>query len=124
MRWRSRRRGHRDGGSVGRVDPPGSGTSGWFQIVKKIEVSHDDEFLLFSFSDREIVAAIQAGFEAGLEQKKAAVLKKTQAQSTRQRSPREIPSFFIMAFKVVRGTPRRVAVALATPPVWRKTRRM
>jgi hypothetical protein len=39
-------------------------------------------------------------------------------------SLREIPSFFIMAFKVVRGTPRRVAVVLTTPPVSRKTRRM
>ena len=41
-----------------------------------------------------------------------------------QRSLREIPSFFIMAFKVVRGIPRRVAAALITPPVSRKTRRM
>jgi hypothetical protein len=100
-----------------------AGQKRWFQIVKKVELSHDDEFFLFSFLDREIVAAIQAGFEAGLEQEKAAALK-TQAQSKRQRSLREIPSFFIMAFKVVRGMPRRVAVALTTPPVSRKTRRM
>ena len=32
------------------------------------------------------------------------------------------PSFCIMAFKVVRGTPRRVAAALITPPVSRRTR--
>src|ERR1700691_5383290 len=37
-----------------------------------------------------------------------------------QKSLREIPSFCIMAFNVVRGTPRRVAAALITPPVsWR-----
>jgi hypothetical protein len=42
----------------------------------------------------------------------------------RQRSLREIPSFFIMAFRVVRGTPSRVAASLITPPVSRKTRRM
>ena len=40
------------------------------------------------------------------------------------RSARVIPSFFIMAFSVVLGTPSRVAVALITPPVSRKTRRM
>ena len=37
-----------------------------------------------------------------------------------QKSLREITSFCIMAFKVVRGTPRRLAAALITPPVsWR-----
>ena len=44
--------------------------------------------------------------------------------SVGQRSPREIPSFFIMAFKVVRGTPSRPAVSLTTPPVSRNTRRI
>ena len=39
-----------------------------------------------------------------------------------QRSVREIPSLCIMAFKVVRGTPRRAAAALLPPPVSRKTR--
>jgi len=48
----------------------------------------------------------------------------TTASSRAHRSLREIPSFFIMAFNVVRGTPRRVAAALTTPPVSRKTRRM
>jgi hypothetical protein len=32
--------------------------------------------------------------------------------------------FFIMAFSVVRGMPRRAAAALITPPVSRKMRRM
>src|SRR5439155_11444299 len=41
-----------------------------------------------------------------------------------QRLLREMPSFFIMAFRVVRGTPSRVAVMLMTPPVSRKTRRL
>ena len=36
----------------------------------------------------------------------------------------KIPSFRIMAFKVVHGTPRRVAAALITPPVFRRTRMM
>ncbi len=35
-----------------------------------------------------------------------------------------MPSFFIMAFNVVLGIPRRLAAALITPPVSRKTRRM
>ena len=35
-----------------------------------------------------------------------------------------MPSFFIMAFRVVRGIPRRAAVALTTPLVSRNTRRM
>src|ERR1700687_6143206 len=48
----------------------------------------------------------------------------TPGSTTPQRSLREIPSFFIMAFNVVRGTPSRVAVVLTTPPVSRKTRRM
>jgi hypothetical protein len=39
------------------------------------------------------------------------------------RSPREIPSFFIIAFNVVRGIPSRVAAALITPPVSRSTRK-
>ena len=33
-----------------------------------------------------------------------------------------MPSLRIMAFKVVRGTPRRVAAALIMPPVFRRTR--
>jgi hypothetical protein len=41
-----------------------------------------------------------------------------------QRSLREIPSFFIMAFNVVRGIPRRDAVVLTTPPVSRNTRKV
>src|SRR5579872_7073600 len=39
-----------------------------------------------------------------------------------QRSLREIPSFRIIAFKVVRGTPRRVAAVLTTPAAARRTR--
>ncbi len=35
-----------------------------------------------------------------------------------------MPSFFIMAFSVVRGIPNLLAAALITPPVSRKTRRI
>ena len=42
--------------------------------------------------------------------------------SVRQRSLREIPSFRMIAFKVVRGTPRRLAAVLTTPLVSRSTR--
>jgi hypothetical protein len=40
------------------------------------------------------------------------------------KSLREIPSLFIIAFRVVRGTPRRAAASLITPPVSRKTCKM
>ena len=51
-------------------------------------------------------------------------LRNREREGKAYRSLREIPSFFIIAFRVVRGTPNRVAAALITPPVSRKTRRM
>lgn len=47
-----------------------------------------------------------------------------EAETSRQRSLREIPSLRIMAFRVVRGRPRRAAAALTTPPFCRRMRRM
>ena len=49
---------------------------------------------------------------------------RSKTMAARYKSAREMPSFFIMAFKVVRGTPRRVAAVLTTPLLSRKTRRM